>query len=1182
MKRLQVLLLGPPETRWDGQLLSIQRRYPRALLLYLASRGGMVSRHELLTIFWEEEPDTTARLRLRETLGKLKGALPDPSVLITNHDLLGLDQNSVYVDLLDFIELIRQAQPGSGNSQTGEYGSAERFQQETYQKLERAVNLWRGIHFLSGVDLPSTPAMDDWLMSTAQHFERQRGWAYEKLSELAIGMDRPEEALRFAQAALENDELNENLHEKILRILIQMGRRNEAREYFNHYRRLVESELQAPPSQKMLALEQMINLEGKGVGRLETPPRKAWRVRNSLESPLVGRQAQLRQLARAYQKGGGVFIYGESGLGKTRLVKEFVERLEPPPRVIQSRCLPNENNLSFQPIIDLSRDCITLEEWLQYPKEWVSYALPIIPHLQAIFPEVKPALPVVPEQARGLLMEAVRQMALVLTHERRLLVFLDDAQWADEATLATISYLLERPPFDQDAFLIIAVRDDQPNPDIDDLLHRLEAAVNVSKIHLTRLAPEDIAEIIRFVLGRQPPLQFAQQLAKATGGNPLFLLESLRALKDNLPDQEFIGLVDLPLADNLVALIQSRLHLLTPKLRALLDTAAVVGAEFNLVILERAMHTSPDELISALEELQARQLIELQGQNGDKISYRFIHDTFREVLLMEINPLRAKMLHGNVAHALETLVGHKFSDQAAILAHHFEIAGEWNKSFEFWFKAGIHSRHLFAYTDATRAFLRAQTALDNPEVEISPQDIAKLYIAWCEMARESDDLPALRQIGEKLLGHARQRQSTSLIGLAYTILCDASMDGNQYEDGLSYADRAIPILEEADFRSRLTYTFVQRGVCLYMLNRLNDAEEAFLRVLELNEASRETHVVRSIANTQYHLANIANLTAWPEKAHDYAIDALASFRESNDYYGQASVYSALLLSYQLLGNYREAVVSGQKGLELAKMIKADRIQGIIHGLMSMAEMGQGHIGPALEHAYQTISISSRIQHPEISSIGHRMLGDLHVTLKSYQSALACYQHGLAEANQSFFGADNLMRQGLTYCHLGEFDKGITYMQLPEKIFGVSGQMMMAIIGEIQQASVSAMLHHWEQAAEVAQRMDEITQERRMLAWNLTARSILGAAAFYRGNCAEAEEIFNGILAQIPDIPDAWTEIRAYAYLDQIRKQEGVPSEMPRQRIAQIFAEMESTLGNGCDPFILEIFHAFQNSDLCTF
>ena len=365
-------------------------------------------------MLWEEQPDTTARLRLRETLGKLKAALPIPTVLIAEHDLIGLDFNSVYVDFLEFQELTRHTLPGTLISRSEHRDSSDPLFQEVYQKLNKAVSLWRGKSFLSGADLPSTSTLDEWLVSTAQQAEHQRSWAFEKLSEMANLAGEQEQALRFARAALETDELNEETHEKVLRLLIQMRHFHEAREYFNRYKDLVQRELHTSPSPRMLALEQTIHLEGRHIHTLNPQTKKSWRVRSSLESPLVGRQAQLDQLNRAYQKGGGVFIYGESGLGKTRLVKEFVDHLEPQPRILLSRCLPNENNLPFQPIIDLSRDLITLEEWLQYPEEWVSHILPVVPDLKAVFPYVKPSLPVVPEQARGLLLEAVRQMATIL------------------------------------------------------------------------------------------------------------------------------------------------------------------------------------------------------------------------------------------------------------------------------------------------------------------------------------------------------------------------------------------------------------------------------------------------------------------------------------------------------------------------------------------------------------------------------------------------------------------------------------------------------------------------------------------------------------------------------------------------------------------------------------------------
>lgn len=591
-------------------------------------------------------------------------------------------------------------------------------------------------------------------------------------------------------------------------------------------------------------------------------------------------------------------------------------------------------------------------------------------------------------------MEAVRQMALILARQRRLVAFLDDAQWADEATLATLSYLLERQPFNQEALLIVALRDDQPNPDLENLLHRLEATANISKIYLTRLGPDETSDITRYVLGKRPNLQIAQQLTKATGGNPLFLLESLRTLKDSLPDQELTGMANLPLAKNLYALILSRLHLLSHKVRTILDVAAIVGDEFSPTLLERVTQYTSEEVIAAIEDLEIRKLIEFVNQGGNEISCRFIHEQFREVLLMEINPMRAQKLHGVVARALEALPGNKFTDQAGILAQHYELAGERKKAFEHWLKAGVHSRRLFAYTDASRAFSRAQAALDSPGVDVGIQDIAQLYVEWSEMSREIDDVQALRHIGEKLLNYAGRHHNRGLTGVSYTILCDACMDENHYESGLAYADRAISILEEEDMLSRLAYTHVQRGVCFYMLNRLDDAEKAFQRVLELDLNSQETLAIRSRANTHYHLANISNLTAWPHKSRQFAQDALAEFEEINNFYGQACVYNALVLSYHLTGEYHEAVRSGQRGLELAQMIKADRMQAVLRAMLAMTEMSLGHIGPAFEHANHSIEIGDRINHPEIAAIGYRMLGDLYTTLGDPQAALAYFQRGL--------------------------------------------------------------------------------------------------------------------------------------------------------------------------------------------
>ena len=106
MNDLQISLLGPPEIRWKDQLLSINRRIPRTLLFYLASRGNNIGREKLLTLFWEDAPESVSRRRLREALSRIRSGLPDSSILTTQADLVGLDYDKIDVDQLQFLNLV--------------------------------------------------------------------------------------------------------------------------------------------------------------------------------------------------------------------------------------------------------------------------------------------------------------------------------------------------------------------------------------------------------------------------------------------------------------------------------------------------------------------------------------------------------------------------------------------------------------------------------------------------------------------------------------------------------------------------------------------------------------------------------------------------------------------------------------------------------------------------------------------------------------------------------------------------------------------------------------------------------------------------------------------------------------------------------------------------------------------
>ena len=163
MSDLQVLLLGPPETRFMGEIFQIPRRLSRALLYYLASQGGFTGRDHLLTLFWEEETEPAARRNLRDTLSRLKSALPDPDLLYIDTSLVGLNFQRASVDQLQFQEMVERL-----GRAPWQIPGDQPLPEPTYQLLKRAIELWRSPNFMAGAHLPSTPAIDDWLSHTSQ------------------------------------------------------------------------------------------------------------------------------------------------------------------------------------------------------------------------------------------------------------------------------------------------------------------------------------------------------------------------------------------------------------------------------------------------------------------------------------------------------------------------------------------------------------------------------------------------------------------------------------------------------------------------------------------------------------------------------------------------------------------------------------------------------------------------------------------------------------------------------------------------------------------------------------------------------------------------------------------------------------------------------------------------------
>ncbi|KPL83428.1 hypothetical protein SE15_07055 [Thermanaerothrix daxensis] len=304
---LRILLLGPPQIEYGGHPLRIQRRLLRTLLFYLATQADPVGRQTLLDLFWPDEDQEDGRRHLREVLSKLRTALPLPTLIHTTQDLVWLDRAQVYVDVREFQTLMHQARIYL------KLPLAAPLPEAVYQRLCKAVNLWRGQRFLAGVELPSTEAFDEWLTYTSAALESALMTALEVLAEHAALSGDLDEAIHWARRALQMDESHWRLRARMIGWLCDLGQYAAAQEECERVQNDLAAEGINEVPEEFQSLCQRLHL----ALRQPRPPEPApWFSLRTLHVPFVGRDEVLDALRTLALQGGVAMLWGRQAAVK--------------------------------------------------------------------------------------------------------------------------------------------------------------------------------------------------------------------------------------------------------------------------------------------------------------------------------------------------------------------------------------------------------------------------------------------------------------------------------------------------------------------------------------------------------------------------------------------------------------------------------------------------------------------------------------------------------------------------------------------------------------------------------------------------------------------------------------------------------------------------------------------------
>lgn len=786
MTRIQIYLLGSPEVWHDQAPVLIPRRQNRALLYYLAAHSEPVPRERIQGLFWPDQARPTAQRNLRSALYGLRQVLGDH--LQSDEGSLSLSQ-SVAVDVRQFehelTAFVTEVAP-----------------------LSRVLERYRG-DFLQDVSLPDNAELEDWILATRERYRRMAVRGLTLLSRLQEAQQAYRPALEALERALTFDPLQEDLQRHCLRLHYLAGDRAGAIRRYERLRRLLDDEMGVPPMAETQAMYDAIITDDAAFWQqfaaapspsglhppvhASTPFQPENRPLDS-EPPFVGRAAELARLHQHSQQGGLVLLEGEAGIGKSRLLQEFLRQVHHTRKGVQvlaGQARELEHGLPYQPLIEALRALLKRAPaagWLpqlQLPPIWLAETTRLLPELAAHLP-ARP--PIVSTADESRLWEGVHQFLRALARQMPLLLTIDDLHWADSATIGLLGYLI-RQLSDTDIAFVAATRPLRPRAAPAVLITNLERAALVQRLPLHRLSETDV-----HVLARQRHPEQAAALAawltRWSEGNPLVLTELLR----QLDQQGMIGTLDLnqppPVPTTVYSLIQSRLLSLSEPARRVLDAAVAMGREFEFDVVARAAALSDRAALDALAELQqARLVLPLDGMR-----YTFDHQLTMEVAYQDMGDPRHRLLHRHVAEALETVYRGRLEGVVGLIAQHFSEGNAPDRAAPYALRAAAAAVNLAAWQEAIAFYEQAR---DGFTVEANPVEFLQAQVGLGKACLLAGNATRASEVLSPALDLARQLGHEDELRNAQMSLGQALLMQARYEDVLALADRVegVPLPE---------------------------------------------------------------------------------------------------------------------------------------------------------------------------------------------------------------------------------------------------------------------------------------------------------------------------------------------------------------------------------------------------
>lgn len=1059
---LSIRLFGAPEIKVNGVPLALKNQKARALLFYLAATGQPHTRNHLATLLWSEFPADNARRSLRATLFQLRRAFESVGLnqAITGEDgLVRLHLADNACDVTNFRRLVAE---------------------KSEPALAQAIALYRG-PLLEGFTLPDTPLFDEWLRLEDEKLTQAYLHTLKHLAGEADAQGNCDQALEYLRRVVQTDPLAEEAQQQLIGLYIKVGAITQAlRQY-----QLLEDELQNKlgliPSPETRALFQEGLRIQQASSPIKTSSRPALAQRTQPALPFVGREALLTRLLEISKevkagRGGTVLLQGDGGMGKTRLLNEFLTRLStesPPWLVLQGACSPFDDLISYGPFLEAFQDT---------PLGDLTDRLLPSP---SIFPsggELKGGGDAL--AARDQFVYRILQTLRRLSQNTPLVLAIDDLQWANSSTLNMFGLLATRLHH-LPLLLIGAAQRPETIPALQRLVtmeRRRGQLQLLSLLPLTEKSVIDLLQALSISSTSIPAL--AKWLHERSDGNPFVLDEMMAQLRAEAiltpvgddwrldPGRWLRWRATYTLPDTTHDLVSWRLRNLTTAAYALLEVLAVAGQPLPFALLVDFLAYSVEQLLPVIDDLLTRRLL---VEAGDGM-FALAHDLLRETMLYRLSNVRRRFIHRQLAQLLATCSAIEANFPLWEIARH-AVAGE---DVELARRYGLQILPKLPqdYAGAeTVDFLRHLYDLLAPSA--SPDEMLQLTQVLGNVHYSLGRLSEAAHWQQKHLDLARQTNNLAAQATAYLEKGELALVSNDYmaateaaEAGLS----ACALLSETDpVFSRLS----GRGHRLLghaLAMEGSDLLAAERNLLEAVAAHRQAGKPRDLCAALFELGNVAAQRGELLRALEFYEEAGQVAEAGQVHYFHALARNNFAYHSLLLGCLKAAQRAVAHGQRLAEMYE---------------------LFGALLHLYST-------------------QGEIYLYLAEWEPARESFQRGLALAEE----LSNPERQagyraGLALVARGQHDLTGAMTLLEEALLLISGRGYWHLRTRLL-LWMAETLAQAERFAEARPHLDTALDTTRLhgrVLLHLQAKRLQAYLLAASNNWREAEQCFNQIMEQ---------------------------------------------------------------------